>query len=136
MSFQTARGHLLIVDDDELVREYLCERLREAGYSCAVAANGLEAIAALREQATPDVILLDVNMPGLDGMEFLRLAQNHVGTRFGVIVMSGVAGPRLKEQAIRYGAFTLLPKPLDFDKLLRLIAIQQELARTRSALRG
>ena len=136
MSLQTVRGHLLVVDDDELVREYLRDRLCSEGFSCAVAANGLEAIQMLRQQATPEVILLDVDMPGMDGMEFLRLAQHHVGIRFGVIVISGVAGPRLKEQAIRYGALTLLPKPIDFDELLRLIAIQQELARTRSALRG
>ena len=134
MDLRTTRGHVLIVDDDELIREYLCERLKDAGYSCTAVANGIEAIQNLRENATPDVVLLDLNMPGIDGMEFLRLAREHIGQDFGVIVMSGQHGPRLKEQVMRFGAFTLLEKPVDFDKLLRLIGIQQDFRRTRENL--
>lgn len=135
MELRTNLGHLLIVDDDEQVREYLQARLQDEGFSCATVANGIEAIHALRQSATPNVILLDLNMPGMDGMEFLRLAQEHIGPAFGVIVMTGEQGPRLKDQVLRYGAFTLIEKPIDFDKLLKLIHIQQDYRRTRAGLR-
>jgi len=134
MQLLTTLGNILIVDDDEQVRDYLALRLQEAGYACTAVANGIEAIQTLRSAATPDVVLLDLNMPGLDGMEFLRLAQEHVGQAFGVIVMTGGNSPRLKEQVVRYGAFTMVPKPVDFDKLLRLIRIQQDFRRTRANL--
>lgn len=136
MQFLTTHGHVLVVDDDEQVRDYLQLRLQEAGYACTTAANGVEAVQTLRTSATPDVILLDLNMPGLDGMEFLRLAQEHTGQAFGVIVMTGGSGPRLKEQVVRYGAFTMIEKPVDFDRLLRLIRIQQEFRKTRDNLRS
>ncbi|HVA63511.1 MAG TPA: response regulator [Terriglobales bacterium] len=136
MELHTNLGHLLVVDDDELVRDYLRLRLRDAGYSCTAVANGLEAIDDLRHNATPDVVLLDLNMPGLDGLDFLRLAQEHIGHAFGVIVMTGTAGPRLREQVMRYGAFTMIEKPVDFDKLLRLLRIQRDYLRTRAALRA
>ena len=135
MEFSTTLGHILVVDDDEMVREYLLTRLEEAGYSCSGVANGIEAIQALSRGPKPEVILLDLNMPGMDGMEFLRLANEHIGSEFGVIVMSGLQGSRLKQQVMRYGAFTLLEKPVDFDKLLRMIRIQQEFRRTRNNLR-
>ncbi|HUX66465.1 MAG TPA: response regulator [Terriglobales bacterium] len=136
MELRTSLGHILVVDDDELVRDYLHLRLQEAGYSCTAVANGLEAIDNLRRHATPDVILLDLNMPGLDGIEFLRLAQEHIGHAFGVIVMTGVAGPRLREQVMRFGAFTMIEKPVDFDKLVRLLRIQRDFLRTKAALRA
>ncbi|HXE31011.1 MAG TPA: response regulator [Terriglobales bacterium] len=135
IQLKTNLGHLLIVDDDELVRDFLQTSLEDEGYSCAIAANGIEAIQSLRHNATPDVILLDLNMPGVDGLEFLRLASEHIGAAFGVIVMSGLSGPRLKEQVMRYGAFTMIEKPIDMAKLLRLIRIQVDYRKTRANLR-
>jgi CheY-like chemotaxis protein len=134
MELHTTLGHILIVDDDDLIRDYLIMRLEDEGYTCAFAANGVEAIQVLRDHATPDVILLDLNMPGMDGMEFLRLAKQHIGPAFGVIAMSGDRGPRLKEQVTRYGALTLIEKPIDFPKLLKLIRVQLEYRKTRSNL--
>jgi CheY-like chemotaxis protein len=134
------RGRLLIVDDDEQVREALSELLQEAGYACATAGNGLEAVQRLRQAGTPDVILLDVNMPGMDGVEFLRLAREQVGPGFGVIAMSGAAaglsGQRLKQKVQYYGALTLVEKPLDVPRLLQLIAIEMDHRATRARLRG
>ncbi len=134
MQLMTTRGNVLVVDDDEQIREYLQLRLQDEGFACTAVANGIEAIENLSTSATPDVILLDLNMPGMDGMEFLRLAREHVGKEFGVIVMTGASGPRLKEQVVRYGALTMIQKPVDFEKLLRLIRIQQEFAKTRANL--
>ncbi len=134
------RGRLLIVDDDEQVREALSELLQEAGYACATAGNGLEAVQRMRQAGTPDVILLDVNMPGMDGVEFLRLAREQVGPGFGVIAMSGAvggaAGTRLRQRVQYYGALTLVEKPIDFAKLLKLVGIEMDHRKTRAGLKG
>lgn len=135
MALPSQQGHVLVVDDDVLVRDYLRLRLRAQGFTCSSAANGLEAIEDLRRHELPDVILLDLKMPKVDGMEFLRLAQHYIGPAFGVIVMSGDELPRLKEQVMRYGALTLVGKPIDFGNLLRLIRIQQDYRRTCANLR-
>jgi two-component system chemotaxis response regulator CheY len=133
------RGRLLVVDDDPQVREALTEVLVEAGFACATAGDGREAVQRLSEAGTPDVILLDVNMPGMDGMEFLRLAREQVNAEFGVIVMTGAAegaaGERLKRRVRQYGALTLVEKPIDFAELLRLIGIEMEHRAMKARLR-
>ena len=122
------------------MRETLSDLLQEAGFACATARDGLEAVQRLRQAGAPDVILLDVNMPGMDGVEFLRLAREQVGPAFGVIAMSGAAGGaagrRLKQQVQNYGALTLLEKPIDVPRLLQLLAIQMDHRKTRDGLRG
>lgn len=135
MSDQDILGRLLVVDDDELVRDYLQTRLAEAGYACACAANGVEALQLLRRETAPEVIILDLNMPGMDGFEFLRMTRTQIGHGFGVIVMTGQRAPRLKEQATGFGAFTVIEKPVAFEELLRLIRIQQQYQKIRARLR-
>jgi CheY-like chemotaxis protein len=129
------RGRLLIVDDDEAVSEYLRQRFSELGMLCATAANGIEAIHRLLNDPAPEVILLDLNMPGIDGIEFLRLAEKHIGRQFGVITMTGCGTARRRQQAIDGGAAALIEKPIDFAKLVRLVKIQQAFLRTCANIR-
>lgn len=128
-------GYVLVVDDDGHVRDLLQERLREAGYDCQAAASGAEALDLLRQRDAPEVIVLDLKMPGMSGFDFLQQTQTKIGHGFGVIVMTGDPEPGLKERATTFGAFTVIEKPVAMDELLRLIRIQQQHQRLRSGLR-
>lgn len=128
-------GYVLVVDDEAPVRDVLQSGLREAGYDCQAAASGSEALDLLRQRDAPEVIVLDLKMPGMSGFDFLQQTQTKIGHGFGVIVMTGYPEPGLKERAIACGAFTVIEKPVAMDELLRLIRIQQQHQRLRSGLR-
>jgi CheY-like chemotaxis protein len=113
---------VLIVDDSEDVRRSLCETLSEHGYSPRVAADGLEALEAVL-LAMPDVILLDLRMPGLDGLgvlEELRKQGLLPGPR--VILLSVDADERAFVRAFALGAVEYLTKPVDEAVLLATIS--------------
>ena len=65
-------SRVLVVDDDEAIREAIAELLRDQGYDVSVAANGEQALEVCRSRANPDLILLDLRMPVMDGIEFTR----------------------------------------------------------------
>jgi CheY-like chemotaxis protein len=112
-------GTLLIVEDNEVVREGLAVVLRRAGYAVALAANGQEALAALRGGVRPDLILLDMLLPAVDGWRFLeQRRQEPALAAIPVVIMTGlgVAGP---EWAASLGAAGLLRKPVATEELLR-----------------
>jgi CheY-like chemotaxis protein len=68
--------HILVVDDDRATRETISELLRDRGYDVTVAANGEQALMVCRSQSNPDLILLDLQMPVMDGIEFTRQKNN------------------------------------------------------------
>jgi CheY-like chemotaxis protein len=102
---------VLIVDDDEDTREALSEALRDAGFFVEQVATATEALERMDEQGEPDVILLDLRMPGMDGAQFLERTANR---RARVIVLTGDSSARLLRFA--RGA-KLLPKPVDLEDL-------------------
>jgi CheY-like chemotaxis protein len=108
---------VLIVDDEPAARELLRETLAEAGYETVEAADGP---GALREAARerPHVALLDVRMPGMNGMEALRLLRE-MDPGIGVIVITAAGDEGMGREALRRGAFDYLTKPLDLDSLRR-----------------
>jgi CheY-like chemotaxis protein len=71
MSSSQSKGRILICDDEGGIRDILARLVRREGYEAVEAANGMAALATVRQQA-PDVLFLDVRMPGLDGIEVLR----------------------------------------------------------------
>jgi excisionase family DNA binding protein len=108
---------VLVVDDDDRLREFVRVNLEMDGYAVREARNAAEGLAALEEES-PDLILLDVMMPGMDGWEMLRRVQERhgVGT-IPVIMFSGKADVPAEEAAER-GAQAFLGKPFDPQQLI------------------
>ena len=107
---------ILIVDDDPAVIKYLKALLEDNGYNTCQAANGKEALAVV-QQEKPDLITLDLEMPGEWGPRFYRkLRQDKSLGRIPVVVISGIDGDHAIKDALAF-----LPKPFDPDKLLGVI---------------
>ena len=112
---------LLVVDDDPEVRALVTTVLTEDGYTVDTAHDGIAAVAALRA-ARPDAIVLDLNMPGMTGQDFLALYRQLPGPHVPVIVLSG-AGYGVRQTVAAGGvAAAVLPKPFGVDRLLDLVA--------------
>jgi EAL domain-containing protein (putative c-di-GMP-specific phosphodiesterase class I)/ActR/RegA family two-component response regulator len=110
---------LLLVDDDEGIRLAYSRVLRSKGHQVTTAADGAEAIGRLA-QGSFDVVVSDVAMPGMDGLEFLRRVREH-DLDVPVILITG--GPELAQamRAVEYGAFRYLPKPIEADVLADVV---------------
>jgi two-component system nitrogen regulation response regulator NtrX len=107
---------ILVVDDEKSVRETLRMILEYERYEVQFAENGEQALKAVLHSA-PDVVLLDVKMAGMDGIEVLQRMREHKPD-LPVIMISGHGTIETAVEATKLGAFDFLPKPLDRDKLL------------------
>jgi excisionase family DNA binding protein len=109
---------VLVVDDDERMREYVRVNLEMEGYTVREAGDGEEGLKVL-EESTPDLVLLDVMMPGVDGWEMLRRVQERhgVGT-IPVIMFSGKVEEPAAEEAARRGAQGFIGKPFNPQELI------------------
>lgn len=117
---ESARGkRILVVDDDEGVRELLREVLLEAGYQVTVASQGREMLAELRHEHF-DLVITDILMPEQDGLESIGMLR-HEFPRQRVVALSGAAGVLL-EVASRMGASQVLTKPVRPVLLLETVA--------------
>jgi len=122
-------GKILVVDDDPVVRMTTRDFLSSKGYSVTVAAGGREALAMV-ETVDPDVVLLDVAMPDMDGMETLRRLVAARPT-LPVIMITANADIEITSKVLQMGAADYVPKPFDLDYLDQAISIQLS-ARSRS----
>jgi len=119
------RPLILVVDDRVEDRETLRDILTDRKYRAFVAKDGYEAVDIVR-RSDFDVILLDIRMPGMDGMEVLEMVKE-VKPDIGVVMMTGYSSEGLAGESLRKGAYTCLYKPfLDMEKLLRVIEEVQE----------
>lgn len=110
-------GKVLIIDDEPQIVRGLTLRLRAAGYEVATASDGAAGLPAATA-AKPDVILLDLQMPGMDGFEALRSLRNGVDTRtIPVTVLSASAVESARARAMALGARCFLNKPFRTDRL-------------------
>jgi excisionase family DNA binding protein len=110
---------ILIVDDDARLREFVRVNLEMDGYSVREAASAAEGLAALEEEP-PDLILLDVMMPEVDGWEMLRrVRERHGVDSIPVIMFSGKADERTAETAEERGAQAFIGKPFDPQQLIQ-----------------
>ncbi len=106
---------ILVVDDEPDVRDIVKSFLEISGYTVMSAACAEEALQVL-ELERPKVVLLDVVMPDMDGIECLKTIKKMFPDTI-VIVISGLQDEGLAKEAIRYGAYDYLVKPFDFDYL-------------------
>ena len=113
-------AHILVVDDEADIRGLLKEILSEEGYAVEVAANAAQARAS-RARQTPDLVLLDIWMPDVDGITLLREWSTTAGDDCPVVMMSGHGTVETAMEATRLGAFDFVEKPLSLAKLLRTV---------------
>jgi DNA-binding NtrC family response regulator len=125
---------ILIVDDEANVRKALTTMLRKAGYDTREAANGEEALTMLADYK-PQAVLLDLRMPGLDGMETLRRLREHGGEPLpSVIMMTAYGMASDVMEAMKLGAFDYVQKPFDLMEVKQVVAkavAMQQTARER-----
>jgi DNA-binding NtrC family response regulator len=112
--------HILVVDDEADIRGLLKEILSEEGYEVDVAANAVQARAS-RARQTPDLVLLDIWMPDVDGISLLREWSASATDGCPVVMMSGHGTVETAVEATRLGAFDFVEKPLSLAKLLRTV---------------
>ncbi len=129
--------HILVVDDEPDIREIVKEILEDEGYEVSTAANAAEA-RERRRQRKPDLILLDIWMPDLDGISLLKEWKEAGGLPGPVVIMSGHGTVETAVEATRLGAYDFIEKPLTTAKLLLTVkrALEaDQLARENVGLR-
>ncbi len=130
---------ILVVDDEQPVCESL-EMILEDHYYVLVAKTGEQAMRILKKQAV-DLVILDVSMPGMGGMETLHRIMELSRSRPEVVMLSATDSARLGVQAVKKGAFDYITKPFDSNDLLEVIrkamakrALEQEVHYLRSEM--
>ncbi len=112
------RARVLVIDDDLLILRMYSSILREQGYEVLAAAGGEQGLLSAREDS-PDIVILDVRMPGLDGYETTRRLKSHPDTRaIPIILVTGLDDPASKVAGLEAGADEFLPKPVERAELL------------------
>jgi len=122
VSRQSARGHILVVDDDELFRESVSTNLVDAGYSTDAFADGTTAVDYLTNTPEADILLLDWKMPGMTGIEVLqRLRQEKID--IPVIFLTVLNDQIFEEAGLLGGAVDFIEKSRSFSILLKRIEL-------------
>ena len=114
---------ILLIDDEKSIRENLAKAIpfEEHGFWVSSAAqNGKEALEKL-PSVCPDLILLDVRMPVMDGLEFVRLLRQSEYANTQVVMLSGYYEFEYAKEAIKYGVKAYLSKPVDIKEILPLL---------------
>lgn len=127
---EATRSRLLIVDDEVELKEALCETLADEGYETVGAKNGAEALGFLEKESF-DLLLCDLMMPGMDGIQVLRKALAHDPTLVGII-MTGQGTIPTAVEAMKVGAFDYLLKPFDLQTLRPVLARAMDVRRLRT----
>ncbi len=129
---------ILIVDDDPQVLEIFSALLQEVGYEVQAAENALAAVAAVVNHS-PDLILADIRMPIVNGMDLACELKSHADSRgIPVVAFTGYDSPEIRERALKAGFDDYLPKPVDpgpfldrIEKLLRQAPSKPKAARRK-----
>lgn len=130
---------ILIVEDEKILRISLADALKEEGYTVLAATNGKEALAAI-EQGIFSVIITDIRLPDISGMEILRKSME-IAAAVPVVVMTGYGNIRDAVESMRIGAFDYITKPFNLEemfvtvsKALEVNAITEENIRLKKEL--
>ena len=111
---------ILVIDDEPEVCELLVDFLSMQGYHAIKASRAVEGL-ALAENEKPDLVLLDIMMPEIDGLECLRGIRKSSPDSI-VIMVSGLKDEKIAKEAIRYGAYDYVSKPFDLSYVKNLVA--------------
>jgi DNA-binding NtrC family response regulator len=122
----SAGKRILIVDDEPLIIEVLAEHFRTS-YEVETASSGTEALAAVLRQR-PDLVLLDINMPRMNGLEVLKDVKK-IDDSIAVIVVTANEQVEVAADALKNGVFGYVPKPFDFRYLDHMVATLFDSAR-------
>ena len=114
------KSRILIVDDELVVRDSLQQWFDSEGYEAGAVASGREALTAVQQKQW-DLALIDIKMPGMDGMELQRKLRE-VDSELTVIIMTGYASVETAVEALKRGAYDYITKPIDPDELVHLVA--------------
>lgn len=118
----SAGPRVLVVDDDREILRAARIRLRSGGYEVLVAEDGSAGLATAKEEV-PDAVLLDIRMPGLDGLSVLGALRKHLPTRaIPIVVLSANVAEKAKRRAMELGATYFLEKPYEGVRLLQVVA--------------
>jgi two-component system response regulator AtoC len=120
---------ILVIDDDAGLRKSVALILSDAGYEVLTASEGEEGL-SVAQQSAPDLILCDVRMPKLDGLEFLE-RHKQAGLDSLVLIMTAYGSLDLAVQAMKRGAYDYLPKPFGADEVLLTVRKAEERERLR-----
>jgi two-component system, NtrC family, response regulator HydG len=112
---------VLVVDDERDLVDTVCANLEVEGYAALTAHNGADAIRVIGERESVRLVLLDIRMPGMNGVEALAHIRK-IRPELPVILMTAYALRDLEDQALEIGAYTVIQKPFDMNVVLQLIA--------------
>ena len=112
---------ILVCDDEEGIRESF-KLILEESYNLRFAHNGVQALETLKS-FTPDLMLLDIKMPKIHGMEILKQIKA-LKPKLPVIIVTGYQSVETAQEALRTGASDYIPKPFDSKQILKAIAVQ------------
>lgn len=115
---------ILVVDDDRRMVKTICDILNVKGYAAMPTYSGEEALGQVRE-APPDCVLMDIKMPGIDGVATLKIIKELM-PELPVVLMSAYAAEEQVAEAKRHGASTVLGKPIDFKQILSFLSLLQK----------
>jgi len=109
---------ILVVDDDRIIRERLKKLLDLEGYQTFIAEDGQKGLDIFKKEK-PDIVLLDIKMPGMDGIEVLKRIKKGGKklSRTEVIIITGHGEVKTAIEALKEGAFEYIQKPVEFDEL-------------------
>lgn len=114
--------HILVVDDEPMVRHVLCLILEQQGYGCAEARNGQEAMAALKGDPPVDLVITDNQMPMMNGLQLIAYLKTSLSHRhLPIVLLSGHLPEEVQAQALAQGVSAFLLKPLDVEELLKTV---------------
>ena len=113
---------ILVVDDEDIVREVVCQFLEELGHRVETVCDGTAALEVIEGQDEYDLAFIDVRLPGVDGLELLSRSRQ-IRPQMPVIMITGHGGPAMSERALGLGAADFLIKPI---RLLELDALMEK----------
>ncbi len=121
-----SKTKVLLVDDEQEFTSALSERLELRGYSVHVADNGEEALEAI-ETDTPHIVVLDLKMPGLDGIEVLKRIKESF-PQVAILLLTGYGSIEEGRKGMKLGAYDYLMKPIDINELIKKMqeALEQD----------